>query len=1022
MVPEPIHPERSNSRLKPEVLMFIFSEEIVSPHLKKITKYKDLETLPYITSGVKTPREAALEVERKEFMKKPLIPENARDRKENEAISSPKPLPRYFNHVINPIFDIVGIPNYDQVFNADVLLNPIRRRIRELASKYRLYEFLPDGESPQTFASAEQVGEKLKKCHPVWKRAYDTYMTDVKDVEMTNKEFKVWKRKNVKKNLKEFEEVCKVESLYFPGSHGENILHKLVLWLITSDNEREKEAFFDYIKFILKDPDHRRRLINSQYEGKEYYGETVLHLALAARSKWADDEDEVADIGSDASGSAKNTKKKKYVLNELDAEVIKYLTKRKYEGAPERKDLEKLIENKVPVGQKRKLSIENRLLIYLLRQGADPHVHIANGNFFSTESAQYIAGSVLGMASRLGNRFAMELLLSFSRADPDMTDTKGNTPLHVLAWFGIHDWETALSQELSIPFHGMYQNNREGIQAVNREIQLRCRTMEGPWTVLRDKGAFRNQKNRRYQTPFILALYKKHSTTASLILEDIKIQRWLWGGTSGALYDVNAIEPLGHDRPTIPDRVIFAYTETKKLLFGGKFNEDWNRKEATHNAIEIIVRNEDYRSLLMIPIIQILLEAKWIHYARGMYWVNFMATLAYMLLFSVYLFVFLPKSHTEPAGIDTLGMKRMTYSSVRDDFRGVAEIILVAGTCTSLLIKFVELIRYGVTSFFWTGLNYLQNLLLMVWYSLSIIQVIFRVKQLPDYENIVLSLLSIIGWSRILHYLQGVRQVGPLVNIFIFIVWENFLKRFIWIYAIVYFAFGQAIWLQMTELSDPPTPEVNEMLNQTLTGSGESREKALRWLNPLTGFLYIWSYQVDQNDNQFPIFEYAKNREVAIILYSLYIFLAFVLLINMLIAMLSNTFTNTAEYSDRVWMLRWARFVLEMEKQVSYKLLLRYRATIGMPVDVIVYPKEETIEPEDITNRGRFFWVQTVQSKQGHNIPMKIVTNEVEEYDVGMKVLENAGKRFVSETWQNAVDERKFREIENVVGGKRISP
>ncbi|KAJ3120929.1 hypothetical protein HK098_004113 [Nowakowskiella sp. JEL0407] len=898
----------------------------------------------------------------------------------------PKNVPKGIQNFITSVLNVSGIP----VTN---IANSTYETLHKL-TKYVLFSSLKNVPNPtmskwknlqKKHKSPEVISEELKYKQPVWRLAYkgSENIDELRKIdsigchEYMKQHVETHSYNEIFASLHECSEsTSEKECFYTPGSYGENILHKLVLWLITSNDIDKKEEFFDIIRYILDQEHHRRRLINSTYEGKEYYGETVLHLAIAQQSKL--NESMINDSNCDVEANGLFTAEEK--------EAIDYLVKRKYLN---------LNFNETPEGKAllQNLSVENRLLIYLLERGADPHIACANGDFFSTENAQYIAGSVLGIATRLGNRFAMELLLQYSRADPNVTDTYGNTPLHLLAWFGIHSWKKALSQELSLPFHGIYRSSPEGILRVNREVRLDHTTMGGPWTVLKAYGAYRNQKNRRYQTPLILALYKKHSTTASKIVEDTKIMRWNWAGILGSLYDINALEP-----PKEPPSVVKNFQEAisliKEIIYHyrkKKLVEDFYHEPIIHNALEIIIHNEDYKSLLMIPVLQILLEAKWILYAKWMFYTNFAATTIYMILFSINILFLLPRG-------DKIDDKRTNYGD--DVVRKGVEVTLLAGTLLSFVLKLSEFLRFGIVSYFWSGYSPRQNVLLFCWNIIFSLDIYYRYALKTDEENVCLSLLVLIGWFRILHFAQGIRTVGPLVNIIAHIIWEDFFKRFFLVYLVVYLAFSQALWLQMGDL-DLSVPD--------------KRPDDKWWFDPFAGLLRVWSYQVDQNDSQFNTFFKSKFPAFTIILYSLYIFITFVLLINVLIAMLSNTFTKTAEYTDRLWLLRWANLILDLENQMSFSELVRFRQTLGMAVDI--KPADSTVTNQQT---GRFLWIQTIQGTDGQKIPTRIVTNEIEEFDIGAKILDYAGQRFNSDTWQNAEDERRLRNVESIVGGKRL--
>lgn len=58
-----------------------------------------------------------------------------------------------------------------------------------------------------------------------------------------------------------------------------------------------------------------------------------------------------------------------------------------------------------------------------------------------------------------------------------------------------------------------------------------------------------------------------------------------------------------------------------------------------------------------------------------------------------------------------------------------------------------------------------------------------------------------------------------------------------------------------------------------------------------------------------------------------------ILLLNMLIAMMGNTFISIVAKSEKEWIRQWAKIVLVIERSFSQKSLLEYQKQYSVPVD-----------------------------------------------------------------------------------------
>ncbi|TKS83600.1 Transient receptor potential cation channel subfamily V member 1 [Collichthys lucidus] len=189
-------------------------------------------------------------------------------------------------------------------------------------------------------------------------------------------------------------------------------------------------------------------------------------------------------------------------------------------------------------------------------------------------------------------------------------------------------------------------------------------------------------------------------------------------------------------------------------------------------------------------------------------------------------------------------------------------------------------------------------------------------------------------------YLAG-QLVTALSNCYFFVIGMilSDILRFLFVYVVFLFGFSAAV---VTLLIEPPPK------NDTHTGKGRlfgpSGEDCVKptFRNISYTTLQLFKFTIGMGDMEFT--EDYQYQAVFYVLLISYIILTYILLLNMLIALMNRTVEKTAEESTSIWKLQRAITILEMERRLTCCLRERYRCgfniNLGRDDDRVCFREE----------------------------------------------------------------------------------
>ncbi|CAF1031094.1 unnamed protein product [Rotaria sordida] len=359
-------------------------------------------------------------------------------------------------------------------------------------------------------------------------------------------------------------------------------------------------------------------------------------------------------------------------------------------------------------------------------------------------------------------------------------------------------------------------------------------------------------------TPFTLAAKLGLTDMFSFLLDERKIVQWRYGPVSCVLYPLDELEL--------------------------EFQQEGGN---TPGALELIVQNAQVE-LIMHPRIIDLVDQKWERFARRIFFRRFLVTI-------VYLFIFLITTILNQTRIETTKGKgkKMVITSVQypggihQIVRIIGRLIVLAGAVLKGKSEIREMTNVGIRKYFQaTGAAFLENCLSC---SFCCGIIIVNILYLLDIQaqTIVLALVSIISWGYMLFFVMAFQLTGP----FVFMIYEMFchdVLRFCIIYMVFLAGFSQAFFVLFDN-------------------------------NGFDGFLVSIKQCFFGILGDFDLNHYTGTtfQYTSVLLLVIYVVVVSILLLNLLIAMMGDTYGNVIEGATQIWHLERARIVFAIENEMS---------------------------------------------------------------------------------------------------------
>uniref|UniRef100_A0A2I3HU41 Transient receptor potential cation channel subfamily V member 1 n=1 Tax=Nomascus leucogenys TaxID=61853 RepID=A0A2I3HU41_NOMLE len=299
--------------------------------------------------------------------------------------------------------------------------------------------------------------------------------------------------------------------------------------------------------------------------------------------------------------------------------------------------------------------------------------------------------------------------------------------------------------------------------------------------------------------------------------------------------------------------------------------------------------------MLLVEPLNRLLQDKWDRFVKRIFYFNF-------LIYCLYMIIFTMAAYYRPVD----GLPPFKMEKTEDYFRVTGEILSVLGGVYFFFrgIQYFLQRRPSMKTLFVDSysemLFFLQSLFMLA-------TVVLYFSHLKQYvASMVFSLA--LGWTNMLYYTRGFQQMGIYAVMIEKMILRD-LCRFMFVYVVFLFGFSTAVVTLIEDGKNDSLP--SESTSHRWRGPG-CRPPDSSYNSLYSTCLELFKFTIGMGDLEFT--ENYDFKAVFIILLLAYVILTYILLLNMLIALMGETVNKIAQESKNIWKLQRAITIVPRKK------------------------------------------------------------------------------------------------------------
>uniref|UniRef100_A0A7N9ASD4 Transient receptor potential cation channel, subfamily V, member 6 n=1 Tax=Mastacembelus armatus TaxID=205130 RepID=A0A7N9ASD4_9TELE len=378
-------------------------------------------------------------------------------------------------------------------------------------------------------------------------------------------------------------------------------------------------------------------------------------------------------------------------------------------------------------------------------------------------------------------------------------------------------------------------------------------------------------RNIRGLTPFKLAAKEGNTVVFQHLINKRRICQWSLGSLSSNLYDLTEIDSRADNM----------------------------------SVLELIVssHNKEVRRLLEVTPVKQLVSLKWNLYGKHYFRLLILLYLLHIGIFTVCCLFRplkdIPQNYTQSPMDKTIMIEkslRESYVTHEDNLRLAGEIISLLGAFIILFIEIPDIVKVGAKRFFGhTAMGGPFHVILISYASLVVLLFVFRLCNVPG-EIDVMALCLVFCWCNATFFSRGFEMLSSHSIMIQKIILED-LGKFMWQMLIIIIAFS-TVYMTQDPTSIPPYASF------ALTLFYETEL--------ISGFVNL------------PFDPTIYTPPIVCVMHVVFASVVCILLVNLLIAMLTDTEWKVAKQKDLLWKFQMVAIILMVERRLPRCLWPRF--------------------------------------------------------------------------------------------------
>ncbi|XP_020783631.2 transient receptor potential cation channel subfamily V member 6 [Boleophthalmus pectinirostris] len=373
--------------------------------------------------------------------------------------------------------------------------------------------------------------------------------------------------------------------------------------------------------------------------------------------------------------------------------------------------------------------------------------------------------------------------------------------------------------------------------------------------------------NSRGLTPFKLAAKEGNTVAFQHLVNKRKIVQWSLGPLTSNLFDLTEIDSWADNMSVL------------ELIVGS------HHREA--------------RRILEVTPVRQLVSLKWNLYGKHYFRLLLVLYLLYIGTFTLCCsyrpLKDIPENYTQSELDKTIRIQKTleeSYVTHKDSLRLVGEVISVLGALVILLLEIPDIIRVGAKRYFGqTALGGPFHVILISYACLVVLLCVFRLCQLNG-EAELMAVCLVLGWCNVMFFARGFEMLGPYVIMIQKIIFGD-LTKFMWLSFIVLLGFSTSLWVVYMTQEVDSIPAYHSF--------------------PITLFS---QFELSVGLIDLPVDHTFITPPIVHVLHCTFSVVSYILLLNLLIAMMSDTHWRVAQERDELWRTQVVATTLMLERRL----------------------------------------------------------------------------------------------------------